>query len=45
MSTTISLEKLRKEHARVKHGIDDGSIKIIPHGSAQEFLKTLQKIE
>ena len=45
MSTTISLENLRKEHARIKEGIAKCEIKVIHYGSASEFLKTLQKIE
>jgi len=45
MSTTISLENLKKEHARIKTAIANGEIKIIQYDSASEFLKTLQKIE
>lgn len=44
MSTMISLEDLRKEHARIKEGIAKGNIKIKEYTSAIEFLKALQQI-
>ena len=45
MSTQVSLENLRKEHARIKAGIKDGSIKVTHYGSALEFLKSQQEIQ
>jgi len=45
MSTQISLENLKKEHARIKAGIESGKIKVTHHGSALSFLKSHQEIK
>lgn len=42
MSTQISLENLRKEHARIKAGIESGEIKETEYSSAQEFLNSIR---
>ena len=44
MGTRISLDSLRKEHARIKDGIKNGAIKVTHHGSASNFLKPQQEI-
>jgi len=43
MCTRINLENLRKEHARIKTGIESGEIKVTHYDSALDFLKSQQE--